>query len=79
MRLLHEVIDDVCNIPDIPDSLKEQLLRIRKNNLPYCPPESVGVWWKECQIIINSFMPSKPEELVFWQKTFLTIWTGKKW
>jgi hypothetical protein len=79
MRLLNEVIEEVCNVPDIPEGLKNNLLEIKNKHLPYCPPESAGMWWRESQIFINCYMPTSPKDLNEWQKKVLKIWTEKEW
>jgi hypothetical protein len=79
MRKLKDVIEETCKIPNIPKDLKEQLENIKDNHLPYCPPESVGMWWKNAQFAIAPLMPADPTQLNEWQKAFLKVWTGKDW
>jgi hypothetical protein len=79
MRKLNEVIDEVCKVPNIPKILKDDLMNIKDKHLPYCPPESIGMWWKNAHIAIAPHMPTDPSNLNEWQKAFLKIWTGKDW
>jgi hypothetical protein len=79
MRKIDEVIKQAVAIDGIPESLKNRLNYILNEKVAWCPPENMGMMWGECQIAINAHLPSKPEDLIPWQKTFLKVWTGKEW
>ncbi len=79
MRKLDKVIEEVCTVPNIPQGLKEDLERIKNKHLPYCPPESIGLWWENTHESIAQYMPKDATQLNEWQKAFLKIWTGRDW
>ena len=77
MRNLGAVITEL--IPVVPKELGDRLKYLVEEKIPYSPPESMDLCWREAQYELSRYLPATPDKLNEWQKKALKIWTQKDW
>ena len=76
MRNIVDVLNEMIKV--VPSDMGDRFKHIIEK-CDYTPPESVGIRWKDAQIILSGSLPKDPKDLNEWQKKALKIWTGKDW